>query len=467
MTSEADVGLRPFTILAPTAILGYGFPEESFLEGLSYAPDCIAVDAGSIDPGPYYLGSGKSFTDRAGVRRDLRLILREAVHRRIPVIIGSAGGSGSRAHVAWCREIVQEIVQELGLSFRLGVIKSDIEPETVLQALREGRLTPLGGVPELTPERLRRTPRIVAQMGVEPIMDALEEGCNVILAGRAYDPAPFAAPAILRGYDPGPALHLGKILECAAIAAEPGSGADCALGRLYPDRFELVPLGCGRRFTETSVAAHTLYEKHDPAHLPGPGGSLDLSGASFEETGEGRVTVRGSRFVPAADHTLKLEGAMRVGFRTVCVAGARDPVFVARVDALVEEVVRAVRHFREAEGIPGKLHVHVYGRDGVMGPREPLRHLPGQPHPHEVGLVLDAVAETQAAANTLCSLARSTLLHLGFPGRLSTAGNLAFPFSPSDLPAGPVYEFSVHHLLHTGPRQPFALHIEDVGGPPA
>jgi hypothetical protein len=45
-------------ILSPTAILGYGFPESSFQAGLARKPHLIAVDAGSTDPGPYYLGAG-------------------------------------------------------------------------------------------------------------------------------------------------------------------------------------------------------------------------------------------------------------------------------------------------------------------------------------------------------------------------------------------------------------------------
>ena len=42
-------------VLSPTAILGYGFPAASFEEGLKREPHVIAVDAGSTDPGPYYL----------------------------------------------------------------------------------------------------------------------------------------------------------------------------------------------------------------------------------------------------------------------------------------------------------------------------------------------------------------------------------------------------------------------------
>ena len=52
-----------------------------------------------------------------------------------------------------------------------------------------------------------------------------------------------------------------------------------------------------------------------------------------------------------------------------------------------------------------------------MGELEPLRDL----DPHEIGLVIEVVAATQALADTICSFARSTLLHFGYPGRQSTA----------------------------------------------
>jgi hypothetical protein len=64
-----------FKVLSPTAILGYGFPERSFTRGIAKRPDLLAVDAGSTDPGPFYLGAGKSFTSRSAVKRDLELIL--------------------------------------------------------------------------------------------------------------------------------------------------------------------------------------------------------------------------------------------------------------------------------------------------------------------------------------------------------------------------------------------------------
>jgi hypothetical protein len=77
-------------ILSPTAILGYGFPEASFQAGLARKPHLLAVDAGSTDPGPYYLGAGVSFTDRQAVQRDLRHMLIAGRKLGIPVVIDTS-----------------------------------------------------------------------------------------------------------------------------------------------------------------------------------------------------------------------------------------------------------------------------------------------------------------------------------------------------------------------------------------
>ena len=198
---------RTFKILSPTAILGYGFPEESFMKAMEESPDLIAVDAGSSDPGPHYLGSGKAFTDRAGVKRDLRYMLKAGVKNNIPVVIGTAGGSGAQPHLEWCREIILELAKEEGLSFKMALIPADVEKKTVHEALDAGKITPLAFVPELTHEVIDESTYIVAQMGVEPFQEALAAGAQVVLAGRSYDPCCFAALPIMKGFDEGLALR--------------------------------------------------------------------------------------------------------------------------------------------------------------------------------------------------------------------------------------------------------------------
>jgi hypothetical protein len=448
-------------VLSTTAILGYGFPVESFEAGLSRNPDVLAVDAGSTDPGPYYLGAGVSFTDRQAVKRDLALMLKAGCARKIPVIVGSAGGSGAAVHLEWCLDIVREIAREEGLKFKLAVIGAEIDKPLLREKLAAGEIVPLPPGGQLDPEALAAASRVVGQMGVEPFITALRGGAEVIIAGRAYDPAVFAAFPIWQGFDWGLALHMGKILECAAIASLPGSGSDCMLGTLTADWFEVEPLNPVRRCTTTSVAAHTLYEKTNPYTLPGPGGTLDLQQTTFEAVNERVVRVKGSRFLPAQQYFVKLEGAGLVGYRTVAIAGARDPVFIAKVGEIINGVrERAADNFRELTG-KYRLLFRLYGINGVMGELEPLKN----PQPHELGIIIEAVAQTQELANTICSFARSTMLHYGFEGRLATAGNLAFPYSPSDFKAGEVYQFAVHHLLALdNPEELFPVSWENIGG---
>ena len=446
--------MKKLTVLSPTAILGYGFPKQSFIDGMALNPDVIGIDAGSIDPGPYYLGAGVSFTDRAAVKRDLALILPEAIKRKIPVFIGSAGGAGAASHLEWNREIILEIAMEFNLKFNLATIPADIDKETLLQRLDE--TSPLGPLPALDRQTVEESAAIVAQMGWEPFVAALEQGADVVLAGRAYDPAVFAAFAIMRGFPEGPALHMGKILECAAIAAEPGSGRDCMVGVLDEEGFTLFPTNPQRRCTVKSVAAHSLYEKSNPWLLPGPGGSLDLTHAQYQQVDERTVRVTGSKHIASEKYFIKMEGVRLIGYRTMAIAGLRDPIMIGQLDNILQDVKDAVRdNFEDAADY--KLNFLAYGINGVMGELEPTPE-PG----HEVGLVIDVVAPTQDQANTICSFCRSTLLHFGYPGRVSTAGNLALPYSPSDIKAGEVYEFSVHHLLPASPNS-FTPVIEEVG----
>ena len=436
--------MEELRILSPTAILGYGFPMKSFEEGMKRKPHVIAVDAGSTDPGPYYLGAGKSFTDRNSVKRDLEIMIPAALEQNIPVIIGTAGGSGGRPHVAFNLDIIKEIAKEKNLSFKLAVIQSEFDKDFIKQNLKEGKIEPLHPAKQLTEEEVDETVRIVAQMGEEPFMQALDEGADVILAGRAYDPSVFASLPIKKGFDKGLAIHMGKILECAAIAALPGSGSDSMFGYLRKDNFVLEPLSSERKCTTLSIAAHTLYEKSNPYILPGPGGAINLHKSTFDQVDDNKVKVSGSRFEPTDDYFVKLEGVKKVGYRTISCAGVKDPIMISQIDSIAQSVKDRVENNFESYGLTDFfLDFKIYGKNGVMGMFDAKEEQVGD----ELMIIIEAVAPTQEQASTICGFARSTLLHFGYEGRIATAGNLAFPFSPSDSEMGEVYEFSVYHLL--------------------
>ena len=444
--------------LAPSGSMGSGYNLKAFERGLAADPHFIGQDAGTTDTGPYYHGTGLPFLPLATYRHDLSFMLRAARARRIPLLIGSALTSGCDASLAQAVELVHELAREDGMKFRMAVISAEVDKTDLKRRMAEAPLQSLGPDGALTPGTIDQCGPIVAQMGTEPFIRALDAGADVIIAGRAYDDAIFAALPILRGFDKGLSLHCGKILECAGLSAIPYDLAEPLLGRVRHDHFEVEPCHTDHRCTTVSVAGHSLYERGDPCLQPGPGGINDLSDATFTQFDDRRVKVTGSRFVPDAVYRIKLEGAQRVGFRSIVMVGIRDPIMISQLDAILAEArTRSEDRFSASTGI--HLNYRVYGRDAVMGALEPDRHLTS----HEVGLMIDVVAPQQELATAVAMFVRGTLQHASYPGIVTTAGNMAYPFSPFGVPVGPAYRFAVYHLMPlTDPCEIFPMSIEEV-----
>ena len=324
-------------ILSVTGNLGYGFPEKSLLEGVSRRPHMIGADNGSSDPGPYYLGSGQQLTKREQVRRDLGLSLAAARRLGVPYVIGTAGTAGGRPHLEGFLDILQEVSKRDGHRYRLATIQAELDKEVVKKAVREGRVKPLGPLPELTEQTVDESARIVGQMGTGPFVNCLDAGADVIIAGRACDTAIYASYAAYKGHDMGLAFHMAKIIECGAQCAIPRAANDCILGTLRSDHFELEPMNLDMRLSPTSVAAHMMYEQPDPHYFFEPEGMVDLEASRIVSLDTRRVKVTGSRLVSTGKPTIKLEGVRVRGFRTVTIAGMTDPRLIRSID----EVARA------------------------------------------------------------------------------------------------------------------------------
>ena len=120
--------------------MGYGFPKESFDEGMKRKPDLIAVDAGLYSSRPLLSGRGAFPLPTAGaVKRDLEIMICAGVKENIPVVIGTAGGSGAKPHLEWCADIIREIAKEHDLHFKMAMIHADMDKEEMKKALTEGK----------------------------------------------------------------------------------------------------------------------------------------------------------------------------------------------------------------------------------------------------------------------------------------------------------------------------------------
>ncbi len=450
-------------LLAATGCIGYGFTEVGLDAATARGVDVIVADAGSSDPGPYYLGAGKPFVSLRATERDLRLLLKAARRLKVPLIIGSAGGGGGMPHVALTQEIIERIAQEEGLSFRLAVIDSEPSRDFIRDKVRAGRTAPLGPIAPLDEETVEGATRIVAMMGAAPLQAALASGADVVLAGRCSDSALYAAVPLQRGFDEGLAWHLGKTIECGGAIVRPKTGQDGVIGTLRADHFEIEPAHPDKRCTPESVASHTMYENPSPYEVLEPSGLIDTRGSRYVALDERRVRVEGSVFKPARRYTVKLEGVTLCGHRAVFMAGVRDPVLIRGIKPFTEQIHQRVRSEALSLGIdPASytLTIRRYGLDAVLGELEQATT-----EPHEIGLMLDVVAATPDDAAVILAKARYAAIHTEFEGRLCTAGNLAVPYAPSDAQVGPAYRFSVWHVMELDdPLEIFPITYVDVKG---
>ncbi|MBC7323625.1 MAG: acyclic terpene utilization AtuA family protein, partial [Acetomicrobium sp.] len=286
--------VKELRILTPNGMLGYGFPVKWFKRALSMDPHVIAVDSGSTDSGPHKLAMGVMTCSKESYTKDISLLLEAIAEKKIPLLISSAGGAGTNAQVDTFINIIKKISREKGYHFKIATIYSEIDKSIIKEKLKKGQIAPCGPVEHLSEEEVDLATTIVAQMGVEPIVKVLKENdIDIVIAGRSYDPVTIAALPIKEGFDPGLAWHMGKIMECGALCAEPAGKV--MFGTIREDHFILEPGSLDERCTTWSVAAHTLYEKSHPYLLPGPGGILDLSNTSFEQIDDRRVKISGSK----------------------------------------------------------------------------------------------------------------------------------------------------------------------------
>jgi hypothetical protein len=394
-----------YRVVSACGALGYGYPKESLQEALKGRIDAIISDGGSMDAGPYYLGTGTEYFEREAVKADFRHMVEAGQKTGAVVILGSSGMAGGNRNLDWMLDVAKEVFAELDVqNAKVAVIPAELEAETVIAELRKGDLRPTGAGPELSEDALRES-TIVGQMGIHPLITALEGGAQYVIAGRSCDIALFASDMIRRGIDAGLAYHVAHVLECGALACDPGSPSDCLVAEIYDDSSALfVAPNPDRRCTPYSIAAHSLYEESHPQLQYYPEGVLVMEKTEFFAADARTAGIRGSRFVRSSKPwpwSIKLEGSRRVGARKVSLLYI-DP---ADLGKLPEDVL-------------------VYGRNGVQA-------RPVTAGERELGIIVETRANTQDAAELLASLLTHYLIHYGYPGRKATAGNIAYPLSPN------------------------------------
>ena len=431
-------------ILTPSGMLGAGWDESTIERGLELGVDVITIDGGSTDSGPYYLGSSTPKTTAKAVAGDLRSLLKAAARADVPLIIGSCGTSGTDDGVDWVAGIAAEVMAEEGLELAVARIYSEQNAADLKEHLNSGAIHPLPPLGDLRAETLESCTHIVGMMGHEPIVEALEAGAQVVLAGRATDTALAAAYPLMKGMPPGPTWHAAKIVECGGQAtSNPRTGGVYTV--IDAGGFTIEPLSLDAACTPILVAAHMLYETVDPFQMREPDGTLDVRESTYVALDDRTVRVEGSQFHVADQHTIKLEGARVTGYETMSFTAVRDPIILADIDAWAD-LMRTVIRLRASQTLgladdEYAFDLRLYGHNGVLDELEPESG-----PPREVGVMLLVNAPDQATATAVAKVANPLMLHLPTPG-MDYLPSLAFPSSPAEVERGAAYEFVLNHVV--------------------
>ncbi len=273
----------------------------------------------------------------AGFARDfvtlMREILPDCVEKNIKVL-SNAGG----VNVKGCAEAISEVAKELGLSgkVKIGVITGDDILERLDEFAEKGiEITNMETGEPLSAIR-DRVQSANVYLGAEPLVEALNQGAQIIVGGRLTDTGLTLAPLMFEfdwkfdDWDKVSAGTIaGHIIECGGQS----SGGNCQYDwQNIPDLanigfpiVEASPNGefvvtkhenTGGRINIQSIKEQLLYEMGDPKAYITPDVVADFTSISLADDGENRVKVFGITGNPNTEF-YKVSIAYAAGWKAV------------------------------------------------------------------------------------------------------------------------------------------------------
>ncbi len=279
----------------------------------------------------------------------IRRVLPECRKKGIK-IVANAGGVNPQA----CRRAVANVIRELGLSgIRVGIVEGDDILDDLRSLIDEGEPFKNMDNGEPLEPYLDRVVTANVYIGAEPIVEALRQGADIVITGRATDPSVVLAPMIYEFNWPMDDMDLmaagtiaGHIVECGAQC----TGGNFVHWRDIPDMSRIgYPViearsdgtfsvtkheGTGGRVTRETVTSQLVYEMGDPGCYITPDCIADFTSIELKDAGHDRVDISGIKGRSATD-TYKVSIAFREGYKILgqlTVAGP-DAVEKARLCA--------------------------------------------------------------------------------------------------------------------------------------
>ncbi len=280
-------------------------------------------------------------------------------------VIANAGGLNPRG----CAEACAAALRDAGCRpMKIGIVSGDDVLPTVrsraadraaderLRNLDTGR--PIGEV-------LARLVTANAYLGAAPIVEALQQGAEIVITGRVADPSLVLAPCVHEyGWSWNDVDQLaggtvaGHLIECGTqvtggistdwLTIEDASHIGFPIVEVSADGSCVVtkPQGTGGCVNELTVKEQLVYEIGDPARYLSPDVAVSFLSLEVGDLGNDRVRVSGARG-GSAPATYKVSATYRDGYRgagTLTICGRNAVAKARRAGEIVLQRVRDAGH---------------------------------------------------------------------------------------------------------------------------
>lgn len=304
----------------------------------------------------------------------MEALLATCHRKRIRIVTNS----GAANPLAGARAIV-EVARGLGLR---GMRVAAVTGDDVLEHIRGNAADYGRDCPDLTSLQ-GRIISANAYLGAEPIVQALDDGADIVITGRVADPALFLAPLVHVFRWPmddwalmGKGILVGHLMECAGqltggYFADPPSSWVPNLPELgFPiaevtaagtATFSKAP-GTGGLLSIATCTEQLLYEVHDPREYVTPDVVADFSTVRFSQVAPNVVRAEGASGAQRPDR-FKVVVAYLDGYIGEGQLSYAGPNAVARARLALD----VVGHRLNSAGIPeGALRLELIGVDSVV-----------------------------------------------------------------------------------------------------
>ncbi len=368
------------SILGPVRLVNEGPLDYLTLDYLAEVTMSIMQKLKSRDPNAGYATDFVTMVDR---------VLPQCREKGIK-IVANAGGVNPQA----CRAAVANVVRKHGIKgLKIGVVEGDDILADLGALIASGEKLKNMDTGESLEPFLDRVMSANVYIGAEPIVEALKQGADIVITGRATDPSVVLAPMM---YEFGWTINdidklaagtiAGHIVEC---------GAQCTGGNFigwrdipnmarigypiieaHPDGTFAVTkhAGTGGRVDIQTVTSQLVYEMGDPSRYITPDCIADFTSIQLAADGHDRVAVSGIRGEAATD-TYKVSLSYRDGYKIIgqlTVAGP-DAVEKARLCAEIvfDRVALDGVHFAPEERFVEIVGTNVCHAGIATAPAEP------------------------------------------------------------------------------------------------